>query len=201
MNMTISNAGGPSCVAVAGQIQEFIHELSAQLGKDAREIQRDARRAELLQGLEAAEHMREKAESVVTGAVIGGAITMASAVGQFDAAADFETSLSNVPHPDTSNGAVAELNGINNKAQANVNCFGSVASLGGSINQIFTAAGEREDASSQEAQVRSKAAETQASEADADLQAIQKIDDSAKDLLQEISRNQHAGMMAILSRQ
>jgi hypothetical protein len=200
MNMTISETGGASGTVVAGQIQEFIHELSAELTKDERRIQRDARRIEMLQGLEAAQHMREKADSVLTGAVIGGTLTMAGAVGQFEAASDFRTSLSDVPHPG-GDGAIAELNGMNNKTQASVQNFGSLTSLGGNINQIYTAAGEREDARSQEAQVRSRAAETQAGEADADLQAIQKIDDSAKDLLQEIAGNQHAGMMTILSRQ
>ena len=199
--MSISETSGVSGTVVAGQIQEFIHELSAELSKDERQIQRDARRAELLQGLEAAEHMREKADSVLTGAVIGGAITMAGAVGQFDAANDFRTSLSDVPHPGTEQGAIAELNGINNKAQSGVQNFGAVASLGGSINQIFTAAGDRDEAASQTAQARSKAAENQADAADTNLRSIEKVDDSAKDLLQEIARNQHAGMMAILSRQ
>jgi hypothetical protein len=200
MNMTISETGGVSGTVVAGQIQEFIHELSAELTKDERQTQRDARRIEMLQGLEAAQHMREKADSVLTGAVIGGTLTMAGAVGQFDAATNFETSLSNVPHPG-GDGAIAELNGINNKAQASVQNFGSLATLGGNINQIYTAAGERDDAKSQDAQVRSRAFGAQASEADANLQAIEKVDDSAKDLLQEIARNQHAGMMTILSRQ
>jgi hypothetical protein len=201
MNMPIADINAANSLVVAGQIQEFIHELSSELRKDAREIQRDARRTELLQALESAQHLRDKAESVLTGAVIGGAITMAGAVGQFDAAADFQTSLSDVPHPGIGDGSIAELNGINNQAQANVQKFGSLSSLGGNVNQVFNAVGDHDEVLSQESQARSKAAEGQANEAETDLQAIQKVDDSGKDLLQQISQNQHAGMMAILSRQ
>jgi hypothetical protein len=201
MNMAIGDINAVNGVVVAGQIQEFIHELSSELRKDAREIQRDARRAELLQALESAQHLRDKADSVLKGAVIGGAITMAGAVGQFDAAGDFRTSLSEVPHPGFGNGPIAELNGINNQAQANVQKFGSLSSLGGSVNQVFNAIGDHDEVLSQQSQARSKAAEAQANEAETDLQAIEKVDDSGKDLLQQISQNQHAGMMAILSRQ
>jgi hypothetical protein len=201
MNMAIGDVSAASGTVVAGQIQEFIHELSVELGKDAREIRRDARRTELMQALEAAQDMRDKAESVLTGAVIGGGLTMVGAVGQFEAAGDFQTSLSDVPHPGLGDGPAAELTAINSKAQANSQGFGSLSSLGGNVNQIFTAAGDRHEASSQVAQAHSRAAEAQANEADADLQAIEKVDDSGKDLLQQIADNQHAGMMAILSRQ
>jgi hypothetical protein len=194
--MAIGDINGVSGVVVAGQIQEFIHELSNELRKDARDIQRDARRAELLQALESAQHLRDKADSVLEGAVIGGTLTMVGAVGQFSAATEFQTSLS-----DDTGGAAAELTAINSKAGADVQKFGSLSTLGGNVNQVFTAVGDHDEVLSREAQARSKAAEEQANEADSDLQAIQKVDDSGKDLLQQINQNQHAGMMAILSRQ
>jgi hypothetical protein len=125
--------------------------------------------------------MRDKADAVQTGAIIGGVITACSAVGQFGAATEFG-------------------NVSTEKAVADGQKFGTAAGLGGYVSQGFNAAGDRDEARSQEAQARSKAAGHQGDEAEANLHDIHKVDDSAKDLLQEIARNQNAGVMAILAR-
>jgi hypothetical protein len=200
--MTISETGGVNGTVMAAQIQEFIHQLSTELSKDERQVQRDARAAELREGLEAAQHMREKADAVQTGAIIGGVITMSSAAGQFCAASEFRTSTSDVPGANAGDEVkVAELRTINDKATAHMQEFGSTASLGSFVSQIYNASGDRAEARSQEAQTLSRAAGHQADEADSDLQGIEKIDNSSKELYEEISKNQHAGMMAILARQ
>src|SRR2546423_149418 len=81
--MQIGDDGGNGLV-IAAQLQEFIHELSNELAKDERLAERDARAAELQQGLEAAKDMHDKADAVRTGAFIGGVVTMAGAAAQFD---------------------------------------------------------------------------------------------------------------------
>jgi hypothetical protein len=182
---------------MAARIQEYIQQLSSDLTKDERKTQRDAREVELRQGIEAARRMHDKADSVERGAIIGGVLTMVSAAGQFEATTEFRTSVSDVPHP----GSEAELTAINGKANARSDGFGKLASLGNLVSQGFNAEGEREDGLSQEAQVRSRAAGRQADEASANLDAIQKVEDSAKDLLKEIAQEQHSSVMTILARQ
>ena len=198
--MTASNTNGLSGVVIASQIQEFIHQLSSELSKDERDVQRFARETELQEGLEAANKMRDKAASVETGAIIGGVITVASATGEFCEASEFRTSLSDVPHPGVGDGSAKELEACNGQVNARVQGFGTIANVGNLINQGFEAAGDREAALSQEADARSRAAGKQADEADTNLRAIEKVDDSGKDLLQEIAREQHSSVMAILAR-
>jgi hypothetical protein len=181
MKMTTSAIGGADPAVIGEQIQELIQRMSTELAKDERDTEREARDTELQQGIEAAQHTRDKGDSVRTGAALGGLITVCCAVGQFKAATEF--------------GEVSD-----SEATADGQKFGQANGLAGLASQGFNGAGDRDDAQSLEVQARSKAAGHQADEAETNLQAIHKVDDSAKDLLQEIARNQHAGVMAILAR-
>ena len=143
--MGTTDTGGVNGLVIAARIQEFIHQLSSDLTKDERNIQRDAREAELREGLEAAREMRDKADLVETGAILGGAFTIGGAAGQFGAATEFCTSVSDVPHPGC-DAPVKELDAINGAAGAKVQAFGSLGSSGNLISQGFNGAGDREEA-------------------------------------------------------
>ncbi len=187
--MTISKSDGINPTMMAEQIQELIHQLSSELSKTERAINRDAGRNELEQSLEAAQHMRDKADSIKTGAFVSGAVTALSAGVQAYCATQIDVSGSEV--------AKAK----NERVERWAAVAHDVGSIGGAVNQIFTAKGECDEALAQEAQARSKAASHQAEEAQANRQDANKVDEAAKELYQEIARNQHAGIMAIVARQ
>jgi hypothetical protein len=183
MNMRVSdNNGAADGILIAANIQELMHEVSAGLAKDDRETQRHARSVELKEGLEAARLMHEKADAVATSALVGGSLTMVCAVGQFDAAGEF--------------GDVSD-----HQANADVKKWEAASAIPGNVTKVIAAEGDRAEARSLGAQARSKAAQHQADEAESDLQALHKLDDSANEVYQEIERTQHASMMAVLARQ
>src|SRR5215471_3408833 len=94
--MKIAQDGGTSELVLAAEMQEFIHKLSTELAKDERLVERDSRRAELQQGLEAARQMHEKADAMRRGAIVGGLITMAGAGVQIEGATKVGSSESNI---------------------------------------------------------------------------------------------------------
>jgi len=199
--MNITENSGASGVVIATEIQEFIHQLSSDMAKDERQVQRDSRVAELRNGLEAARRMHEKATLVETGAIVGGVITAAAGAGQLGESTEFCTSVADAPHPDLGSGSVKELDAINGKAGSVVQGLGTLASSGGLISQGFNAAGDAEEAASREADALGRAAGERANEADTNLQAITKVDDAAMDLLKDIAHEQHSSVMTVLARQ
>jgi len=183
--MKIGDDGGTNGVVFAAEMQEFIHKLSTQLAKDERLAERDAREVEIQQGLQAANDMHEKAKAIRTGAIIGGLCTIGGAGVQFVGVAKIGS----------------DVQSVRDQGSAFVKAGESTAQIGGNASQLFNAQGADAEGDSQSAQVRSKAGGSRADEAVNNLHAIEKIEDSAKELFKEIADNQHAGIMAILSRQ
>ncbi|HEX9295852.1 MAG TPA: hypothetical protein VF881_08450 [Polyangiaceae bacterium] len=187
--MTISNSNPVNATVMAEQIQELMHELSTELAKEEREINRDARQHELEQSLEAVEHMRDKANALEMGGYASGLLTIASAGGQAIATTQFDTSGSH--EGDATNKKVDGWNGVAKTG----------GGLANSVSQVYGAKAENQEAFAQGAQARSKASGRQADEAETNRQQANKVDDAAKELYKEIARNQHAGIMAIVARQ
>src|SRR3954463_15911273 len=135
--MKIADDGGKGLI-IAAELQEFIHKLSSELAKDERLAERDARAAELEQGLEAAKDMHDKADAVRTGAFVGGALTMAGAAVQFGG-------IDKV-------GSAAKP--ISSQGEGMLQAGRTTADLGGQVSQLFSAAGADAEGRSLSAQTR-----------------------------------------------
>jgi hypothetical protein len=180
MKMAISETSGASGVVVAAEIQELVHELSKELGKDERDVRRDARAAELAKGLEAAEDLHDKATSTRNGAYISGICTMGSAGFQV--------------------GAATQIGSSKDWADFDLKCADTSEKFGNEFNQLFTAKGTDAEARSAAAQALGKSYGHQADEAGDDLRDVKKLDDSVNDLLKQVTDSEHGAIMAILSR-